>query len=289
MVSPGGNVSDWRCRPGFPSRGFRTHTVRGRVQPSSRTPTNTTCTYKTSGALKTNLTLTLGTGYQIDTPIREYQNGGLSRACFQPGVQSRIFTTAPVGLTYPGDPGCNNQGGPTTKFNHIGPRVGFAWSPDWSNRLSGSPGKTSLRGGFGLYFNRTEEELNLQDLSAPPFGLSSTGATHPSFPNPYADLNTGASIANQFPYVPPKTGATPDFAALYPNGFGSNLSVNPKNLTVPHTFNWNLTLQRELPGQTIFSVGYVGSHGSDLITSYTANPATPAGVAGLPGESGLRC
>ena len=229
--------------------------------------------------VKNNLTLTLGAGYQIDTPIREYQNGGLSRVCFQPGVQSTIFATAPVGLTYPGDRGCNNQGGPTTKLNHVGPRVGFAWSPDWSNRFTGGPGKTSLRGGFGLYYNRTEEELNLQDLNAPPFGLSSSGAIHPSFPNPYKDLNTGVSIANQFPYKAPGKGATPDFAALYPTGFGANVSVTARNLTVPHTYNWNVTLQRELPGQTIVSVGYVGSHGSGLITSYTENPATPQGVA----------
>ena len=229
--------------------------------------------------VKNNLTLTLGTGYQIDTPIREYQNGGLSRACFQPGLQSTIFPTAPVGLTYPGDPGCNNQGGPTTKFNHIGPRVGFAWSPDWSNRFTGAPGKTSLRGGFGLYFNRTEEELNLQDLSTPPFGYNSFGATHPSFPDPFVDVNSGVKTANIFPYVPPAKGATPNFATLFPNGFGASLNNNPKNLTVPHTYNWNVTLQRELPGQTILSVGYVGSHGSGLITSYTENPATPAGVA----------
>jgi Carboxypeptidase regulatory-like domain len=225
--------------------------------------------------VKNNLTLTIGTGYQIDTPITEYQNGGLSRACFQAGVQSTVFATAPVGLTYPGDPGCNKQGGPTTKYNHIGPRVGFAWSPD----IGGGTGKTSIRGGLGLYFNRTEEELNLQDLSTPPFGLTSNGATFPSFPNPYVDLNSGAVTANQFPYVPPGKGASPNFAALYPDGFGFIFNNNPKNLTVPHTINWNLTLQRELPSQIIFSIGYVGAHGSGLITSYTENPATPAGVA----------
>jgi len=228
--------------------------------------------------VKNNLTLTLGTGYQIDTPITEYQNGGLSRACFQPGIQSTIFSTAPVGLTYPGDPGCNKQGGPTTKYNHLGPRIGFAWSPNSSNRFVGGSGKTSLRGGFGLYFNRSEEELNLQDLSTPPFGYNTIGAQHPSFPDPFADINSGATTANLFPYVAPGKGATPDFAALYPFGFGAGFSNNPKNLTVPHTMNWNVTLQRELPGQMILSVGYVGAHGSGLITSYTANPATPAAV-----------
>ncbi len=228
--------------------------------------------------VKSNLTLTLGTGYQIDTPISEYQNAGLSRACFQAGEQSTVFPTAPLGLTYPGDPGCNIQGGPTTKHNHIGPRVGFAWSPDFG-KFTGGAGKTSVRGGFGLYFNRTEEELNLQDLSTPPFGLTSSGAANPSFPNPYVDLNSGAVTPNQFPYTNPPKGSTPDFAALYPFGYGFIFNNNSKNLTVPHTFNWNFTLQRELPGQTILSVGYVGSHGSGLITSYTENPATPAGVA----------
>lgn len=227
--------------------------------------------------VKPNLTLTIGTGYQIDTPITEYQNGGLSRNCFNPAIQSKVFPTAPQGLIFPGDPGCNKQGGPSTKYSHFGPRVGFAWSPD-RGRLTGGAGKTSIRGGFGLYFNRSEEELNLQDLSAPPFGLSSNGATNPSFPNPYADINGGAGVpVNPFPYVPPKPGdTTVNFAALEP--FGFNLSVNSPNLTVPYAMNWNVTIQRELPAKTILQVGYVGSHGKNLITSYTANPATPAGV-----------
>lgn len=224
--------------------------------------------------VRNNLTLTLGTGYQIDTPIEEFQDGGLSRVCFQPGVQSKIFPTAPIAYTLPGDPGCNKYGGPTTKLNHFGPRVGFAWSPDFGNRLTGGPGKTSLRGGFGMYFNRSEEEMNLQDLGIPPFGLSTNGATHPAFPNPFADINTGASTAQPFPYAPPAPGATPDFSVFLP----VIISVNAKNLTVPHAFNWNVSLQRELPGQTIVSLGYVGSHGSALVTSYTMNPTTPAGV-----------
>jgi Carboxypeptidase regulatory-like domain len=227
--------------------------------------------------VRSNLTLTLGTGYQIDTPISEYQNAGLSRVCFNPAIQSTVFPTAPMGLIFPGDPGCNKQGGPKTKYSHFGPRVGFAWSPD-RGRLTGGAGKTSVRGGFGLYFNRSEEELNLQDLSAPPFGLSSNGATNPSFPNPYADINGGAGVPiNPFPYVPPKPGNTSiNFAAFEPFGFSTQ--VNGPNLTAPYAMNWNVSVQRELPGRTILQIGYVGSHGGDLITSYTANPATPAGV-----------
>jgi len=226
--------------------------------------------------IKNNLTLTLGTGYQIDTPIEEFQNNGLSRVCFQPTVQSTIFPTAPIGYTFPGDQGCNKYGGPTTKLGHFGPRVGFAWSPDFG-ALTGGAGKTSIRGGFGMYFNRSEEEMNLQDLGVPPFGLSTNGAAHPSFPDPFADINGGAAVGQQFPYVPPGPGDTSiDFTQFYP--FGPTLSVNARNLTVPRAYNWNVNIERQLPGQTILTIGYVAAHGSGLVTSYTGNPATPAGV-----------
>jgi hypothetical protein len=236
--------------------------------------------------LRPSFTLTVGAGYQIDTPIAEYQNGGLSRVCVQPGLQSKVFPTAPVGYTLPGDPGCNNQGGASTKYNHIGPRVGFAYTPGWGNRLTGGPGKTSLRGGFGLYFNRGEEELNLQDLGIAPFGLNTLGVAdattttnfyNPSFPDPWHDIASGFSISNKFPYVAPAAGTTNiDFTQFQ---IGPNLSVIPKNFTTPHSFNYNLTLERELPSQAILRVGYVGAHASKLIASYTFNPIIQSNIA----------
>ena len=230
--------------------------------------------------VKDNLTLTLGTGYQIDTPIEELQNGGLSRACFVPGVQSTVFPTAPVGYVMPGDPGCDTKGGIATKYNHFGPRVGFAWSPNGFDKFTGGGGKTSLRGGFGLYYNRGEEELNLQDLGAQPFGLSSNGVADlrggqaPSFPDPFTNIAppNESLTPNPFPHAPPVAGATPSFTLPF------NISVAHRGLTAPYAMNWNVTLQRELPSRMILGIGYVGAHGGNLITSYTFNPATPEGV-----------
>lgn len=233
--------------------------------------------------VKNNLTLTFGVGYQVDTPIEEFQNNGLSRVCFQPGLQSKVFPTAPVGYTLPGDPGCNRYGGASTKYNHIGPRGGFAYTPNWG--LLGRNGKLSIRGGFGLYFNRGEEELNLQDLGIAPFGLNTLGVSDastrtntyiPSFPNPFQDIASGFSIPNKFPYVPPGAGATNiDFTQF---AIGPNLSVIPKDFTTPYAMNYNLTVEREFPGFTILRVGFVGSHADNLITSYSFDPTTPAGV-----------
>ncbi|HKW31778.1 MAG TPA: hypothetical protein VJN92_02155, partial [Candidatus Acidoferrum sp.] len=236
--------------------------------------------------VKPNLTLTVGAGYQIDTPIAEYQNGGLSRACIQPGLQSKVFPTAPLGYTLPGDPGCNVQGGASTKYNHIGPRFGFAYTPNWGGRLTGGNGKTSLRGGFGLYFNRGEEELNLQDLGIAPFALNSVGVAdatsgtsffNPSFPDPWHDIASTFSIPNKFPYVTPAPGSTNiDFSQFQ---IGPNLSVIPKNFTTPRSYNYNLTLEREFASHTIMRVGYVGAHGDKLITSYTFNPIIQSNIA----------
>ncbi len=229
--------------------------------------------------LRNNLTVTFGTGYQIDQPLQEYQENGLARLCFIPGQQSNVFPTAPAGLNYPGDPGCNKAGGAVTKFTHFGPRLGFAYSPDWG-RYTGGAGKTSIRGGFGIYYNRSEEELNLQDLGAVPFGLTSNGAGdlvggNPSFPDPWKDISTPAVLANKFPYAGITNASTVDFSALEP----LNFSVVSPDATVPYAMNYNLTIERELPGATILRVGYVGSMGKKLWVSRSFNPPTPTGVA----------
>src|SRR4029077_13025941 len=75
--------------------------------------------------VKSNLTLTFGAGYQIDTPYNNNQFNGLAYSCFTPGVQSTIFPTAPAGLLFPGDGSgsnkCSNSGA-STKYGHLGPR-----------------------------------------------------------------------------------------------------------------------------------------------------------------------
>jgi hypothetical protein len=213
-----------------------------------------------------NLTITYGVGWQIDTPLSDVFNRGLALNCFRPGQQSTVFPTAPAGLTFPGDRGCNDAGGVTTKFKDFGPRIGFAWSPHGSS-------KTSVRAGYGIYYNRTEEELALQNLIAPPFSLSTGGIANvggsPAFANPFRDIQTGQTIASPFPFAPPRAGAATDFSQFEP----LSLNVFDPRFAVPYSQNYNLTLERELPGQFILSVGYVGSVGHRLTKVVEGNPA----------------
>jgi hypothetical protein len=240
-----------------------------------------------------NLTLTLGTGYQVDTPISQNYNNGISTNCFIPGQASRVFpqvidpitgdliTGAPTGLNFPGDPGCSKQSGVKTKYAHFGPRVGFAYSPEGGSWFTGGPGKFSIRGGFGMYYNRHEEELLLQFLGAVPFSQTSFGAADvggaPSFAAPFTDIagRSGASLPNKFPFTLPTAGAPIDFSQFYP----MSLNVLDPKFDTPYSYNYNLTVQRELPARTILSLGYVGATARKLITSTEGNPITAAGQA----------
>jgi hypothetical protein len=218
--------------------------------------------------LRPNLTITYGLGWQINTPQDDIYNGGVAINAFRPGQQSTVFPTAPTGLLFPGDKGITTSSY-HNRFNHFGPRLGFAWSPGQSR-------KWSLRGGFGVYYNQIEEEVTLQNLQSPPFsltdfGIGDIGGT-PSFAAPFTDISTGVSIPNKYPFTPPKPGSNVDFSFFYP----MVLKTFDPNFTTPSAYNYNLTVERELPSSMIVSLAYVGHQGRHLETRYELNPAGQA-------------
>lgn len=214
----------------------------------------------------------------IDTGLHNRQFGGEAVNCFVPGVQSKIFPTAPVGLVYPGDPGCNDAQGSKTKYGDVGPRFGFAWSPSGSlGFLSHNPGDLSIRAGYGIYYNRTEEEGSTQNTNTFPFGTSFTvpPSQHPQFANPVLDINNGPSGINPFPFTFPKPGDKNI-------NFGNQLffiSQYGPSYRPGSSQNFNLTVQRKLPSAMVLTVSYVGALGRHLQTIIEGNPITPAGHA----------
>ncbi len=231
--------------------------------------------------IRPNLTMTFGIGWQIDTPIDQKAYGGHGLNAFRPGEQSTIIPTSPVGWVYPGDPGVDNATG-TTKYGHFGPRWGLAWSPDWG-WLSGGPGRLSIRGGYGIYFNRSEEEVNLQFVGGPPFGITSFGIADagqggiPNFAKPFCDIKTGACITNKFPYAGPSSNI--NFSQFLP----MSVSTVDPNFTSPYAENYNLTVERQLGKEIVLSVGYVGSVAHKTTTIWELNPGlNPQGCAADP-------
>lgn len=234
-------------------------------------------TWKTSPSL----TLSYGLAYSIDTPLRNHQYDGEGIACLIYGAHSTIFSTAPIGITYPGDPGCYNSGQATTRYSELGPRLGFAWAPNLGWLSDGDSRKFAVRGGFGIYYNRTEEESSLQTLQTPPFGLGSAGAndyagsTAPAFANPWEDLNTGTVNPNKFPYTFPTKGQTIDYSTVEP----MSISTYGKDFRAPYSENFQLSVEREFPARTVVRLSYVGALARHNQVDYEGNYETAAGHA----------
>ncbi|MEI9970442.1 MAG: carboxypeptidase-like regulatory domain-containing protein [Terracidiphilus sp.] len=230
-----------------------------------------------------DLTVNYGIAWDVETPNKNEQFKGEGITCFTVGgPASKVFPGGFAGLTFPGDPGCNTAGGATTKYNHFGPRLGFAWSPSSGPEgLIGESGahKFSIRAGFGMYFNRDAEEGQLQNLGDTPNFLNSLGAADfggsPGFINPFADVAGNGSEPSPFPYTPPAPGVPLDWNQyVY-----QDTSSIAKNYTSPYSYNFNLNIQRQLTSAMILQIGYVGSVGHKLAVAYEADPVTPAGHA----------
>ena len=231
--------------------------------------------------LRPNLTLTYGIGWSIDTPFLNGAYDGHAQLAFRPGQQSIVFPGAPVGVVFEGDPGVH-AGGAFRPFKYFAPRVGFAYSPNWG-WLSGGPGKMSIRGGYGIYYDRSESEQGPgQTTGLPPFAATSTFgpglAVNPSFANPFVDIATGATVANPFPFAGPSSSVAFTAAAGFLPVFGSCCSVMDAVTQDPMAENYNLTVERQLSNSMLLTVGYVGSVAHHLTLGLPVNFPNASGT-----------
>jgi hypothetical protein len=238
--------------------------------------------------LRPNLTITYGVGWTIDTPVLNIAYDGHGQMAFRPGQQSVVFPNAPVGVVWQGDPGVQAAG--PMQWHNVGPRIGIAYSPNWG-WLTGGPGNTSIRAGFGIYYDKSEiEQAGQVGFGVPPFAISSVNGPlaiggsgiDPSFANPYADVATGATVPNPYPFS--GYGSTVDFATapgLEPI-YTPCCSTQAPDSHDPRVSNYNLTVQRQVGASTIVTVGYVGSVGRDLSYGMPLNIVTGLGPGNTP-------
>lgn len=141
--------------------------------------------------------------------------------------------------------------------NNFGPRFGFAYSPHWGGFLTGN-GKTVIRGGYGIFYDGLFTNILDNTASTAPNSFGGTlTATSTDGPRGIADLSG-------------------QLAAIAPvnSPFNTVDTVN-NNLRNPLTQQWNLDIQRELPGKFIVTAAYVGTRGQHLFVNQDLNPVDP--------------
>ena len=233
-----------------------------------------------SWRIRPNLTLNYGLRWELNTPIADVSKHVQT---FRPGQVSTVFpcqdtvntdcsSMTPVGLVVPGDAGVSNAL-TQTYYKAYAPRIGISWSP-------GTSGKTSIKAGWGLFYNPIEQLVLEQFSAEPPFG-GSTFPFNTFFNTPFLDQSGGFSYPNPFGLpslggtngiLNPQRGQPVDWGMFRPILlFGQ---FQPK-MRSQYSAQYNLTIERQLARDLKLQVGYVGSQGHRLLATHDVNFGNP--------------
>ena len=212
-----------------------------------------------------NLTVSYGFRYSLfQAPT--YGNGLLSTfdaSTFDPSKAPALDTSG-LYVTAPSTPYTNgiiigDKNSPygsavqKTAKNAFAPRLGIAWDP-FGN------GKTSIRSGFGMFYDSPAVTTVENFVPSNPPAVSSTSISNTTLSTP------GSGIAD---------------VSLAPATIGG---VNP-DWHQPYSMMWSLDVQRQLSPTTIFDIGYYATRGRHLLGILDVNMPQPGAfqTVGIPG------
>ena len=195
-------------------------------------------------------------------------------------------------LVFPDDKGVP-RGLTSTYYKAFAPRIGIAYSPGftdgWLGKLFGGPGKSSIRAGYGIFYNPIEQLVLEQFSAEPPFGGSSF-VSSPLFNLPY--LSQGGTVTpNPFSGVINQTPQTPcavdtpggpagcvDWSTFRPILLFGEFAPHLKS---QYAEQYNLTIERQITKDMLLRVSYVGTQAHHLLASHDLDPGNIQTCLGL--------
>jgi hypothetical protein len=211
------------------------------------------------------LTMTIGLRYSLMPPIYEANGQQVS-----PNIPIGDWFDKRGGLA---QQGLSQQGAGRISFvpksnggrdlypfhkDNLAPRISIAYSPQatdgWIKKLTGGPGKTSIRAGWGIYYDLFGSGL-MRSYNATAFGLSN------ALTNPAATLSVATAPrftaidqipAGLLPAAPPAK-----FPAEYPDLFAITNGLDD-TLKAPYNMSLNFSVGREFSRGWFVQGSYVG-------------------------------
>jgi Carboxypeptidase regulatory-like domain len=235
--------------------------------------------------LRSNLTATIGLRWGYETPVWEtrglqvrptvdimqwFHQRMINMNAGIPSDASPLLSWTPAGKAN------NAPSWYNPDYKNFGPRLSLAYSPGYQDgplkSLFGGPGKSSIRLGAGIFYDKVGQSLAVDsDLNGSPGTATAlidgsqqfSLATAPRFSGTCSPTGCTGLPAAAAPFFTPPTKATFPFTPP-PNVSGLGFAVDP-NLRTPYSLHLTASVQRELPKHFVLDVAYVGTLGRRLL------------------------
>jgi len=230
--------------------------------------------------VRPNLTVNYGARWEINPPANTSPEGSTY-------VASSLITGTPL----PATPVVNQPGAVSFvpakhwyegSFNGaIGPRLGLAYSPDFKSgilhKLFGGNSQSVIRVGYGIAFDTISSFQVTAAAGRIPGLVQSCTTTYP-----FTTITAGCvnspdvtkTVAGGFPTQLPAPSVKPSSLLTPPQQLRTNappVTVFAPQMKLPTVHQWNIGIQRELPGGFVMQAAYIGRRGEHLFMAYNIN------------------
>lgn len=237
--------------------------------------------WQDSWRMRRNLTFTYGVRWTTSTPVYEVNGFQTQPTTSLGGYFEQRKASADRGIPF-NDPitldrsgkGNDRPGFYHQDWNNFAPSLAFAWSPDLGNnfigRLVGREGKSVVRGGFRVVYDRIGSQLAVNFDLANQLGFSSR-LTVPvntyNVSSKLAPLYTGGTVdVRGLPNVAGLFGTSLTFPLTQPANGAERIETSlDDTITTPYNYSVNLSYGREIGKGFSVEASYVGRFARDLL------------------------